>query len=341
MSVRLSAWFLVSTLVGSVSAGGLARFEFVETHMGSPFKILLYSTDEAAARRASRAAFDRIAALDSVLSDYDPDSELSRLSASAGGPPVAVGADLFDVLERSRYWHDRTGGWLDPTIAPVGRLWRRSRRERKLPDPEKLDEALALVGMDKLILDPKARTVRLTRPGMKLDVGGTAKGHAAQAAIDVLRAQGVDRALVAGAGDIVVSGPPPDAGGWTIGVATLEPSKQGPEIYLSLKDAAVSTSGDAERFVVIDGRRYSHIINPKTGRAIEDRASVTVVAPDGSTADVLETTAYMLGPEKGLELIDSVPGAAGVFTRETPEGVRRYESSRFKDVPRAKPRPAP
>ncbi|KAJ3058272.1 hypothetical protein HK102_010591, partial [Quaeritorhiza haematococci] len=232
---------------------------------------------------------------------------------------------------KSRYWYDKTGGWLDPTIAPVGRLWRRARRDRKLPDPEKLEEALALVGMDKLVLDPKARTVRLTRPGMKLDVGGTAKGYAAQAAIDVLRARGVDRALVAGAGDIVVSGPPPDAEGWTIGGATLEPSKAEPEIYLSLKDAAVSTSGDAERFVVIDGRRYSHIINPRTGRAIEDRASVTVVAPDGEAADVLETAAYMLGPEKGLELIDSIPGAAGVFTRETPEGIRRYESSRFKD----------
>ncbi|AMV39777.1 Thiamine biosynthesis lipoprotein ApbE precursor [Planctomyces sp. SH-PL62] len=341
MSVRLSVVVLVLTLVGSGSAGELARFEYLETHMGSSFKILLYSTQETAARRASRAAFDRIAALDAVLSDYDPDSELSRLATSAGGPPVAVGPDLFDVLEKSRYWYDETGGWLDPTIAPVGRLWRRARRERKLPDDAKLDAALALVGMEKLVLDPKARTVRLTRPGMKLDVGGVAKGYAAQAAIDVLREQGVDRALVAGAGDIVVSGPPPDAEGWTIGVATLEPSKTAPEIYLSIKDAAVSTSGDAERFVIIDGRRYSHIINPRTGRPIEDRASVTVVAPDGTTADVLETTAYMLGPEKGLEFIDSIPGAAAVFTRETPEGIRRYESARFKDVPRAQPRPAP
>jgi len=341
VNVRLVAWFLASALVGSGSAGELERFEYVETHMGSPFKILLYSTDEAAARSASRAAYDRIAALDAVLSDYDPDSELSRLSASAGGPPVPVGPDLFDVLERSKLWYDRTGGLLDPTIAPVGRLWRRARRERKLPEDARLQEALALVGFDKMALDAGARTVRLARPGMKLDVGGVAKGYAAQAAIDVLRAQGVDRALVAGAGDIVVSGPPPGADGWTIGVASLEPSKTPPEIYLSIKDAATSTSGDAERFVVIDGRRYSHIIDPKTGRAIEDRASVTVVAPDGTTADVLETTAYMLGPEKGLAFIDSIPGAAGVYTRETPEGIKRWESSRFKDVPRATPRPAP
>lgn len=309
--------------------------------MGSSFKILLYSGDEAAARSASRAAFDRVAGLDAALSDYDVDSELSRLVAASGGAPRPVGPELYDVLDKSRYWYDRTGGLLDPTIGPAGRLWRRARRERKLPDPEKLAGALTLVGMDKLILDPAARTAQLTKPGMKLDVGGIAKGYAAQAAIDVLRDRGIDRALVAGAGDIVVSGPPPEAEGWTIGVATLEPSKAEPEIYLSLKDCAVSTSGDAERFVVIDGRRYSHIIDPRTGRAVEDRASVTVVAPDGATADALETSAYMMGPEKGLAFVDSIPGAAAVYTRETSEGVRRYESSRFKDVPRGRPRTAP
>lgn len=341
MSVRLGAWILVTAAAARAGAGELQRFEFVETHMGSPFKILLYCADDGAARRASRAAFDRIARLDATLSDYDPDSELSRLAGSAGGPPVAVGPDLFDVLEKSRAWYERSGGLLDPTVAPVGRLWRRARRERKLPDPGKLAEALPLVGMDKLILDPEARTVQLTRPGMKLDVGGIAKGLTSQAAIDVLREQGVDRALVAGAGDIVVSGPPPGSDGWTIGVATLEPSKQAPEIYLSLKDCATSTSGDAERFVVIDGRRYSHIIDPKSGRAFEERASVTVVAPDGTTADALETTAYMMGREKGLAWIDSIPGAAAVYTRVEDGTVRRYESKRFKDVPRATPRPAP
>ncbi|OJW23529.1 MAG: membrane-associated lipoprotein [Planctomycetales bacterium 71-10] len=341
MGVRLGAWILVAAAVARAGAGELQRYEFVETHMGSPFKVLLYCADEGAARRASRAAFDRIARLDAALSDYDPESELSRLAGSAGGPPVAVGPDLFRVLEESRAWYEKSGGLLDPTIAPVGRLWRRARRERKLPDPEKLAEALPLVGMDKLILDPAARTVRLTRPGMKLDVGGIAKGLASQAAIDVLREHGVDRALVAGAGDIVVSGPPPGSDGWTIGVATLEPSKQAPEIYLSLKDCATSTSGDAERFVIIDGRRYSHIIDPKTGRAFEERASVTVVAPDGTTADALETTAYMMGREEGLAWIDSIPGAAAVYTREEGGAVRRYESKRFKDVPRATPRPAP
>jgi thiamine biosynthesis lipoprotein len=321
-------------------AGKLARFEFVETHMGCSFKIVLYSTDAPAARRASRLAFDRISALDATLSDYQPDSELSHLGEKAGGPPVPVSPDLFDVLWRSRDFFTKTGGAFDVTIAPVGRLWRRARRDRKLPDLPKLAEARVLVGSDKMLLDPAHRTVQLTRPGMKLDVGGIAKGYASQAAIDVLRREGITRALVGGAGDIVVSDPPPDAAGWTIGVASLTPARSGPVMYLLLRNAAISTSGDAERFVVIDGHRYSHIISPLTGMAVEDRASVTVVAPDGGTADALETSAYLLGPEKGLKLIEETPGAAALYLRLTPEGLKTFESSRFKEITRTGPKDA-
>ena len=340
----LGAWFGLATLAGAASnpdsAGKLSRFEFVETHMGSSFKVLLYSTDATTARRASRLAFDRIAALDATLSDYQPESELSRLSLTAGGPAVAVSADLFDILERSKQFHARTEGVFDVTIAPVGRLWRRARRDRKLPDPQKLAEARALVGSDKLLLDSRKRTVQLTRPGMRLDVGGIAKGYASQAAIDVLRSQGITRALVGGAGDIVVADPPPDVAGWTIAIAGLNPSEADPETYILLKNAAISTSGDAERFVIIDGHRYSHIINPVTGMGVEDRASVTVVAPDGGTADALETSVYLLGPERGLKLIEAMPGTAALYVRSTPDGIRTFESSRFKELPRTKPKAA-
>jgi thiamine biosynthesis lipoprotein len=322
---------------GRESGRRLSRFEFEETHMASPFHLVLYSMDEATARRASRTAFDRIAALNAVLSDYDTESELSRLSQAAGGPPIRVGADLFDVLERSKRMSERSGGAFDVTIAPVGRLWRRARRDGKLPDPARIAAARQLVGSDKMVLDPKARTVRLLKPGMKLDVGGIAKGYAAQAALDVLKAAGVNRALVGGAGDIVVGDPPPDADGWKIAIAPLDPKRGDHPPTLLLKNVAVSTAGDAERFVVIDGHRYSHIINPATGLGHEDRAAVTVVAPDGATADALETTAYLLGPERGLKLVDETPGAAAIFFRMTPQGIKTFESSRFKDVPKVRP----
>jgi thiamine biosynthesis lipoprotein len=317
--------------------GRLSRFEFEETHMASPFKIVLYSTDDDSARRASRAAFDRIAALNAILSDYDPESELSRLAPAAGAGPVRVSADLFEVLRLSKEIYDQSAGAFDVTIAPVGRLWRRARRDRKLPDPARLAAARALVGSDKMVLEPRARTVELKKAGMKLDVGGIAKGYAAQAALDVLKKQGITRALVGGAGDIVAGDAPPNAPGWKIAIAPLEPEKKRPARVLSLTNAAVSTAGDAERFVVIDGHRYSHIVNPVTGVGIEDRASVTVVAPDGATADALETTVYVMGPEKGLKLVDATPGAAAIYFRSTPDGIKTFESSRFQHVPLAPP----
>jgi uncharacterized protein YbbC (DUF1343 family)/thiamine biosynthesis lipoprotein ApbE/CubicO group peptidase (beta-lactamase class C family) len=322
------------------TAGEQTRFEFHESHMGCTFKIVLYSTDAATASRASRLAYERVTSLDATLSDYQAESELSQLAAKAGGPPVAVGADLFDVLRKSKEFHAKTDGVLDVTIAPVGRLWRRARRDRKLPDPIKLAEARRLVGADNLILDPERRTVRLRKPGMRLDVGGIAKGYAAQAALDVLRKEGVHRALVAAAGDIVVGDPPPDAPGWTIAIAGLNPSKDEPIRYVSLSNRAISTSGDAERFVTIDGHRYSHIINPITGMGVEDRASVTVIAPDGTTADALETSVYLLGPERGLEIIDGMAGTAAIYVRDTPEGPRIFESARFGAIPLATPKQA-
>ena len=332
-------WLLAAIVAGPGTeqspkpADGLSRFEFEETHMASAFKIVLYSTDAEFARRASRAAYDRIAALDATLSDYNPDSELSRLSQTAVGRPVPVSRDLFDVLERSRRIFLQSNGAFDVTISPVGRLWRRARRDRKLPDPLRLAEARQRVGSDQMILDPIARTVEFKQPGMRLDVGGIAKGYASQAAVDVLKAAGIHRALVAGAGDIVVGDPPPDARGWSIAVAPVVPDKSGDPLVLLLANAAVSTSGDAERFVIIDGHRYSHIINPVSGMAVEDRASVTVVAPDGATADALETTVYLLGPERGLKLVDETPGAAAIFVRMTADGVKTFESSRFKQIP--------
>ena len=312
----------------------LTRFEAVETHMGSAFKIVLYTSDDATARRATRAAFDRIAALDKALSDYDPESELMRLCDRAGGPPVEVGDDLFDVLARSVAMAERSGGAFDPTIAPVVRLWRRARRERKLPDREALDRARSLVGYKKITLDRGAKTVRLDR-GVKLDLGGIAKGYASEEAVRTIRALGITRALVAGAGDIVVGDPPPGEAGWSIGVAPLDaPGASQPETFLLLSNRAVSTAGDAERYVEIGGVRYSHIVDPKTGIGQTERSSVTVVARDGATADALDTAASVLGPVEGLKLVRETGGAEAVFVRHGPGGETRSETDGFRTLVR-------
>jgi thiamine biosynthesis lipoprotein len=313
------------------------RFEAVETHMGCEFKIILYSPDESTARLDVRAAFDRIAALDACYSDYDPESELMRLCDEAGGPPVPVSDDLFDILERSKSMFEKSDGAFDVTVGPVVRLWRRARRERKLPAEDTLAQARALVSSDSMILDPKAKTVRLAKRGMKLDLGGIAKGYAAEEAIRLLRERGVSSALVAGAGDIVVSAAPPGRNGWLIAIAPLEGDPTKPERFLSLHDAAVSTSGDAERFVEIAGKRYSHIVDPKTGVGVIDRSSVTVVARDGATADGLDTAAYCLGPERGLRLVEETEGASASIERRGPNGLELRSSSRFPPLSRRRP----
>jgi thiamine biosynthesis lipoprotein len=205
-----------------------------------------------------------------------------------------------------------SGGAFDPTIGPVGRLWRRTRRNRQLPDPEQLRKARLSVGYDAIELNPKDRTVRLTKPGMKLDFGGIAKGFACDEAMAALQKAGIASALVAGAGDIRVADPPPGQAGWRVGVAAPDGSPEEPVRMLSVKNCAVSTSGDAERYVEIDGVRYGHILDPRTGAGSTLRASLTVVAKDGATADCLATAAFVLGPEAGIRLIDRL-GASGLF----------------------------
>ncbi|MEW4570259.1 FAD:protein FMN transferase [Tautonia sp. JC769] len=330
MSVGLLAVLLLvgagPTVGEDRAGGGLKRFEFQETHMGSAFRLLIYCNDEELASGAARAAFARIALLDATLSDYKPDSELMRLSDRAGGDPVPVSPELFEVLARSRELSGRTDGAFDVTINPVVKLWRRARRNRELPSRSQLDEALSRVGWRDLELDAQARTVRLARPGMRLDVGGIAKGYASDAALAELRGAGITRALVAGAGDIVVGDPPPGRPGWRVGIASAD-AEAGERRMLCLRNQAVSTSGDAERFVEIEGVRYSHIVDPRTGLGLTGRSSVTVVAPDGTTSDSLATAISVLGPDRGLALAEDTEGAEALIVAIEP-GQNQYEIRR-------------
>lgn len=311
------------------SSSSLKRFEFTRPHMGTVFRLVLYAEDEGLARRAAEAAFARVADLDNKLSDYREDSELMRLCQRAGGEPVHVSRDLFTVLEAAQDLARRSGGAFDVTIGPLSRLWRRSRRQRELPSAERLAQARSLVGYEKVILDPNQQTVRLTQPGMVLDLGGIAKGFAADEAQKVLQSSGIRSALVAAGGDIVVSDAPPDAPAWRIGIAPLDDPNRPPTRTLSLVRAAVSTSGDAEQFVEINGVRYSHILDPKTGLGLVGRQSVTVIAPHGTTSDGLATAVSVLKPEEGLKLVESLPGtAAWIVVRDT-KGEREYRSSRW------------
>jgi thiamine biosynthesis lipoprotein len=307
----------------------LKRFRYVEPHMGTRFEIILYAPDEATARKASQAAFARVASLDASMSDYREASELMRLCAKAGGPPVRVSDELFFVLRRAQEVARRSGGAFDVTVGPVVRLWRRARRTQKLPDRDRLAQALALVGYKNVSLDARAQTVQLLKPGMQLDLGGIAKGYAADEALKALKKHGVTRALVAAGGDIAVSGPPPAAEGWSVAVAQLAGVEKSAPGKLILHNAAVSTSGDASQGVEIDGKRYSHIVDPRTGIGLIGRMSVTVVAPDGITADSLTKVVAVLGPDKGIPIIQETPGVSARVVRQTDEETRTVVSKGF------------
>ena len=305
----------------------LTRFEFIEPHMGTQFRIVLYAADDATAKQASRAAFRRVTDLNATMSDYLPESELMRLCKKAGGPPVPVSPDLFAVLARAAEISRITDGNFDVTVGPVVRLWRRSRRSQLLPDDKELAAAKALVDYRLVELDPIARTVRLAKAGMQLDLGGIAKGYAADAVQTVLKQHGITRSLVAAGGDIAVSGPPPGKPGWEIGVARApsEP-KDGPTLIL--RDAGVSTSGDAEQYVEIGGKRYSHIVDPRTGLGLTDSWQVTVIAPDATTSDGLTKVLCVLGPERGLKAITGLPISARLV-RMSGGKLEEHRSSTF------------
>src|SRR5215471_18110824 len=214
----------------------LSRYSFTEPHMGTRFKIIVYAPDEATASKAAKAAFERIAELDGIMSDYRPASELMQLCKKAGEEPVKVSNDLFYVLSKAQQVAERSDGAFDVTVGPVVRLWRVARKTRQLPAPDKLKAALDLVGYQNVKLDPKAQTVQLLKPGMQLDLGGIAKGYAADEALKVLEKHGVKSALVAAGGDIAASAAPPEAKGWTVGIAPLENPENKPKKYVLLEN---------------------------------------------------------------------------------------------------------
>jgi thiamine biosynthesis lipoprotein len=300
--------------------------------MGTLVRITLYAPGEQMARAAFRAAFDRILELDGILSDYRPGSELNQVTKTAVGRAVAVSGDLFTVLAASQDLAEVTGGAFDITQGPVIRLWREARRTGRMPDRDALREAASRGGFRKLHLDAEHRTVAFDIAGMALDVGGIGKGYAAGEALEVLGRLGVRSALVAVSGDLAFSEAPPGQRGWRIGVHSADPSIVSVPAVLELTNAAVSTAGSTEQHVDIDGRRYSHIIDPSSGIGLVDDITVTVVARRGLDADGLDTAVSVLGANRGLTLIESRPDAAALIIERTSAGTTVLASSRFLEL---------
>lgn len=292
------------------AASATVRMSETRPLMGVDWTITVHAGDRTSATRAIDAGFAEARRLEGILSDYDAASELSRLSAAAPtAEPVPVGDDLWRVLVRADDIGRLTDGAFDVTVGPLTRLWRQSRRSGHLPRPDKLAAARAAVGAGALVLAAAPRAASLTRPGMRLDLGGIGMGYAADRVLQVLGDHGIASAMVDASGDVAVSGAPPHTAGWTIRVAAMP----GDDAHVVLVNAAITTSGDANQFTVIDGRRYSHIVDPRTGIGVAGPAAVSVIAGDATTADALATAASVAGPDAGPAMVARFPGTAARF----------------------------
>ncbi|MEE9129749.1 MAG: FAD:protein FMN transferase, partial [Phycisphaerales bacterium] len=241
-----------------------------------------------------------------VLSDYRADSEAMRLSAASGGPPVHVSDDLFRLVLRAKEISNASDAAFDITVGPLAQLWRRARQTGTRPTLEEIDTAKLAVGARRIRLNEENQTIQLRQPKMQLDFGGIGKGFAADEALVTLAHAGITRCLVDLGGDIRVGDPPWGKSAWSI---ALPPRLHEGPPTIDLIQAAVATSGDTEQYVLIDGRRYSHIIDPRTGIALTNRVIVTVVAGDATTADALASAASVLGPECAMGLAIRFPGS--------------------------------
>ena len=275
-------------------------FTFRRPCMGTIWTVKLYAAEEKTAQAAADGAFARVEELNATLSDYLKESELSRLSATAGsGKPMTVTGDLFAVLALSQQAATESGGVFDITIGPCVQLWRTAKKTRVLPSADELAAARAATGWESLVLDEKARTALLKKPGMKLDSGGIAKGFAQDEAMKVLREKfHISSALIDAGGSPLVSGRPPGREGWVIQL--VKTRDDDPEVLLSVENVSVDTSGDLNQFIEIGGRRYSHIIDKVTGLGMVDSTQATVVVPSATLSDWLATALCVMGPEKGI-----------------------------------------
>jgi thiamine biosynthesis lipoprotein len=291
-----------------------------EAIMGTAISVELWSDDRTAGEAAISAVMDEMHRIDRAMSPFKAASELSRINREAAAAPVRVSDEMFGLLARAIEFSRLSGGAFDITYAGAGRLY--DYRQGVRPSDEVLARACATIGWRHLVLDPQARSVRFARDGVRIDLGGFAKGHVVDTSAAILQRRGIRHAIVSAGGDSRVIG---DRRGrpWTVGVR--HPRRVGEVVaLLPLEDVAISTSGDYERFFEADGVRFHHVIDPKTGKSPSAIQSVTILAADGLTTEALSKSVFVMGLDEGLRLVESQPGVDAVVVDAS--GALHYSS---------------
>ena len=314
---------LVSSLEAwSKPKAGLIYNKFTETCMGTDFTLLIDHPNKIFAKKAASMAFKEAHRLDQIFSDYISDSELSRLSINSGSSEFyPLSEDLFRVLAASQKLAIETKGAFDITIGPFSRLWRIARFRKTLPNSKVLLNTHKRVGHEKLILNYEKKEAQLLENAMVLDLGGIAKGYAADQMLKILKEFGVSRVLIDAGGDILLGDAPDDRSGWQIEIG----GRIHPDLpILTVSNIAIATSGDFEQSVTLNDQKFSHLINPFTGIGLTNLSQVTVLAPSAMVADSLASACLVLGSKKGMKYLESKQQIQAFFLEKKESRIELY-----------------
>lgn len=290
------------------------KFSYSEMKMGSPFNLIIVSTDSNKANHLARKSYELVDSLSHIFSNYDSSSELSKINASAGLLPCKMSTAMLDLVQKSQYAYIQSKGAYDISIGPLSILWRNARKAKLFPEASTVIATKKLVSFAQVKINKRLGTIFLPNADMQLDFGGIAKGYIAEWVINYLKANGIQQALADAGGDIVMSGAPLNQKGWLIAVNLPESTDELMNKKLQLSNCSVATSGDVYQFIEYKGVKYSHIINPLTGYGVTNLRNVTIIAKTGSTADWLATACSILPIKEAKQLAISNQAALLITT---------------------------
>lgn len=307
---------ILSLAIPSCGPSGRRTVEDTRDFMGTSIQVKVsidVREDDKKAKDAIAEAFAEIKRVEDIFSVYNPDSEISAVNRLKAGEEKTLSPDAFDLIKRSVEYSRVTAGAFDITIKPLVDLWREARENNKIPEEAAVKEALLRVGYEGIVLDGVKHTISFKKDGMVLDFGAIAKGYATDVAIGALKRNGIDSAVVRSGGNIYCLGKKTGEEMWKVGIQHPR-DKNKLFMDIKLKDEAIDTAGDYEKYFILDQKRYSHIIDPRTGYPIgDDVVSSTVMAPDAVSADALSTAFAILGPEKGIACAETIKGIDAIL----------------------------
>jgi thiamine biosynthesis lipoprotein len=275
--------------------------------MGSRFEVTAVSENDTLSWKAINAAIDETRRIEKLISEWDSASQTTTINRNAGIKPVKVDKELYNLIYRSIKISKLTGGAFDITFAPLLKIWKLDGSMKSPPAQKDIDAVKSKIGYDKIILNASEQTIFLREKGMKMGFGGIGQGYVANCCKTVMKAMGIQSGLVNVSGDIITWGQQPDGKDWQVGI--VDPNNKAAMIsWLSASNMSVVTSGNYEKFVMIGGKRYGHILDPRTGYPAQGVGSVTIMSPDAEVCDALATGIYVIGIEKGLQLINGLKG---------------------------------